>query len=180
MGRPCAPRTARRVVAPHRQLPRPPWYFRGMAPTAARRAKLVQRTCSQGLQGNRDACHPRRGSACNINAKGTGGNARLVFALSVQPTAAMNPRIGGSRVGGAPRPFFSPISSGRNGGPGRAGPRREAGPPLAGRPQVAPTDGAPGSSRPTDWWFRGKRADTIRPYGLSLGLELGALGRFPG
>ena len=38
-----------------------PWYFGGMAPTAARRAKLVQRSSFRGLQGNPDACHPRRG-----------------------------------------------------------------------------------------------------------------------
>ena len=36
--------------------------------------------------------------------------------------AAMSPRTGGPRAGEAPRPFFLPISSGRNGGPGRAGP----------------------------------------------------------
>ena len=32
-----------------------------MAPMAARRAHPVQRSRSQGLRGNRDACHPRRG-----------------------------------------------------------------------------------------------------------------------
>ena len=55
--------TARRVVAPHGQPPRLPRYFRGMAPTAARRARPVQRSGHQGLRGNPDACHPRRGSA---------------------------------------------------------------------------------------------------------------------
>ena len=80
-----------------------------MAPAAARRAKLVQRSNFQGLQGNPDACRPRRGSACNKIARKTGGNARPVSALSVQPTAAMNPRTGGSRVGEAPRPFFPPF-----------------------------------------------------------------------
>ena len=54
--------------------------------------------------------------------KEPGVDARPVLALSVQLSAAMNPRIGESRVGEAPRPFFPPISSGRNGGPGRAGP----------------------------------------------------------
>ena len=88
---------------------------------AARRAKLAQRNNDQGLQGNPDACHPRRGSACDMSARKTSGNARLVFALSVQPTAAMSPRTGGSRVGEAPRPFFPPISSGRNGGARRVG-----------------------------------------------------------
>ena len=73
---------------------------------AARRAKLVQRNNFQGLQGNLDACHPGRGSACDVSADRAGGNARLVFALFVQPTAAMNPRTGGARAGEAPRPFF--------------------------------------------------------------------------
>ena len=50
---------------------------------AARRAKPVQRSSFQGLQGNPDACHPRRGSACNMRDNKTGGDARLVFALSV-------------------------------------------------------------------------------------------------
>ena len=72
-----------------------------MAPTAARRAKLVQRTYSQGLPGNPDACHPGRGSAWNKTTRETGGNARSVFALSVQPAAAMSPHTGGARVEGA-------------------------------------------------------------------------------
>ena len=113
-------------------------FFGGKAPTAARRARPIQRTYFQGLRGNPDACHPGRGSACSINAKETGGNARPVFALSVQPTAANSPRTGGRR-GHTPGPFFSPISLGRNGGPGRAGPRREAEPPPGGRILSAPT-----------------------------------------
>ena len=72
-----------------------------MAPTAARRARQVQRNHFQGLQGNPDACHPRRGSAWNVIARKTGGDARLVYALFVQPTAAMSPRTGGSGVEGA-------------------------------------------------------------------------------
>ena len=119
----------------------------------------------------------------------------MVFALSVQPTAAMSPRLGGSK-GRSPWPFFPPISLGRNGGavvgPScgsfASGQARKlipsAGPPLPttttslgrrggpigrvpgecpandGRPQVAPTDGAPSRRAP-----RGKRADDIRPYG---------------
>ena len=71
---------------------------------AARRAKPVQRGGCQGLRGNPDACRPRRGSACDMSARKTGGDARLVFALSVQPTAAMSPRTGGpgSKAPGAP------------------------------------------------------------------------------
>ena len=109
-----------------------------MAPTAARRAKPVQRSSSQGLQGNPDACHPRRGSAwrddhygapaeaqrsgfggerrhsggnelCRLRrsersatcADEAGGNARLVSALYVQPTAAMGPPYWGAGVEGA-------------------------------------------------------------------------------
>ena len=79
-----------------------------MAPAAARQAHLVQRNYFQGLRGNLDACHPRRGSACDETARKTGGKARLVSALFVPPTAAMNPRTGGARAGEAPRPFFPP------------------------------------------------------------------------
>ena len=53
-------------------------------------------------------------------ANGAGGNARSVYALSVQPTAAVSPRFGGRR-GNTPGPFFPPISSGRNGGARRVG-----------------------------------------------------------
>ena len=69
-------RTARRVVAPHGQPPRLPRYFRGMAPTAARRARPVQRSSFQGLRGNPDACHPRRGSACNETNNGAPAEAQ--------------------------------------------------------------------------------------------------------
>ena len=69
-----------------------------MAPTAARRAKLVQRNNNQGLQGNPDACHPGRGSTCNETTQKTGGNAGPVFALSVQLTAAMGPWVQGPQA----------------------------------------------------------------------------------
>ena len=69
-----------------------------MAPTAARRAKPVQRSNPQGLQGNPDACHPGRGSACTRSAKGAGGDARLVFAGQTQPTAAMGPWVQGPQA----------------------------------------------------------------------------------
>ena len=47
-----------------------------MAPTAARRAKLVQRNNHQGLRGNPDACRPRRGSACNVSEHGAPAEAQ--------------------------------------------------------------------------------------------------------
>ena len=91
---------------------------------AARRAKLVQRNNFQGLQGNPDACHPRRGSACSVSADRAGGNARPVFALPVQPTAAMSPRFGGSG-GEAPDPSFPPFLREEMGAPaGQARPAR--------------------------------------------------------
>ena len=68
--------TARRVVAPHGQPPRLPRYFRGMAPTEARRARPVQRSGHQGLRGNPDACRPRRGSACNETNNGAPAEAQ--------------------------------------------------------------------------------------------------------
>ena len=55
----------------------------------------------------------------------------------------------------APRPFFPPISSGRNGGPGRVGPRPR------GHPRQV--DGAPRSSRPTGWWIRRQAGDHRSP-----------------
>ena len=122
-----------------------------MAPTAARRAKWVQRSCSRGLRGNPDACNPGRGSARDVTANRAGGNTRPVFALSVQPSAAMNPRIGGSRVGGAPRPFLSHrFLWERKRCPGRAGPLREGGilyeRATTGRPYGRRAE----SSRPTE------------------------------
>ena len=206
-----------------------------MAPTAARRAKPVQRSSSQGLQGNPDACHPGRGSAwrddhygapaeaqrsgfggerrhsggnelCRLRrsersatcADEAGGNARLVSALYVQPTAAMGPRTGGAGVEGAggafdvnlceasflkrreaPRPFFLPISSGRNGGARRVGgaggasDKNPAKPPSKKRraPGVPRQITAGASPRPTVHGnFRAsraftRRATTGRPYG---------------
>ena len=169
-----------RVPPPHKPPPQIPWYFGGMTPAAARRARPVQRSGHQGLQGNPDACRPRRGSACDMSARKTSGNARLVFALSVQPTAAMNPRIGGSRAGEAPRPFFLPISSGRNGGARRVGgaggatDKNPAKPPSKKRraPRGVPRQITAGASpRPTVHGnFRAsrafpRRATTGRPYG---------------
>ena len=149
--------------------PQAPGPFRGMAPMAARRARPVQRSRFQGLQGNLDACHPRRSSACHDNngapaeaqrsgfggerrhsggnelcrlrrsersvtcADEAGGDARPVSALSVQPTAAMSPRIGGRR-GELPRPFLSHrFLLERKRCPGRAGPPREGHPGVGTR-----------------------------------------------
>ena len=107
-----------------RTPPQAPRYFGGMAPTAARRAKLVQRSSFQGLQGNPDACRPRRGSACSVSADRAGGNADPVFALPVQATAAMSPRFGGSG-GEAPDPSFPPFLWEEMGAPaGQARPAR--------------------------------------------------------
>ena len=104
---------------------------------AARRAKLVQRSSFQGLQGNPDACRPGRGSACSEATGKTGGNAGPVFALSVQLTAAMGPWVQGPQAlvvfpplltskaaprPGRPAPGGAPFSGqslgGRNGPPG--------------------------------------------------------------
>ena len=98
-------------------------------------------------------------------ANGTGGNARPVFALPVQPTAAMSPRIGGSRVGGAPRPFLSHrFLWERKRCPGRAGPLREGGilyeRATTGRLRTARRVVAPHGAG----GCRGERADDIRPY----------------
>ena len=117
---------------------------------AARRAKLVQHSSFLGLQGNPDACHPRRGSACSVSADRAGGNADPVFALSVQPTAAMSPRFWGV-PGAHPRPFLSHrFLWERKRCPGRAGPLREGGilyeRATTGRPYGRRAE----SSRPTE------------------------------
>ena len=154
-----------------------------MAPMAARRARPVQRSRFQGLQGNLDACHPRRSSACNVTNNGApaeaqrsgfggerrhsggnelcrlrrsersvtcadeaGGNARPVLASQSQPTAAMNPRLGGPGGAKPPGPSFPPFlreemphgapvcasAQGRGEAPAPQGPRQqaEAGPPA--------------------------------------------------
>ena len=102
-------RRPRRAVSKPHQLP---WYFSGMAPAAARRAKPVQRNNHQGLRGNPDACHPGRGSACNVISRRAGGNASPVLADQTQPTAAMSPRFGGCR-GHTPALSFPPLSFGK-------------------------------------------------------------------
>ena len=224
-----------------------PWYFGGMAPTAARRAKLVQRSSFRGLQGNPDACHPRRGVVGPSYGSFASGQARklipsagpllplrhcdsraevarqsrrsffparfirhrrrfagklsppnpLRWASAGAPVTASASQWGGRQctaglcpirtahrrqqtpywgagvegAGGAfdenpceasflkrrkaPRPFFPPISSGRNGGPGRVGPRPR------GHPRQV--DGAPRSSRPTGWWIRRQAGDHRSP-----------------
>ena len=140
-----------------------------MVPTAARRAKPVQRNHSQGLQGNPDACRPRRGSACDKTTRKTCGDARPVFAGQRQRTAAMSPGTGGSRAGEAPRPFFLPISSGRNGGARRVGASLGGSPPYGSIRDnfCIPPDGRRAeSSRPTKKEVPNvQRATTGRPYG---------------
>ena len=108
-----------------------------------------------------DACRPGRDSACHETKKEPGVDARPVLAFSVQPAAAMSPRTGGPRAGEAPRPFFLPISSGRNGGPGRAGPSRE------GHPGVRTWSPSSAAAWPRHLPPVGGRlrADDIRPYG---------------
>ena len=82
---------------------------------AARRAKLAQRNNDQGLQGNPDACNPRRGSACVISANGAGGDAGPILASQTQPTAAMSPPFRGA-PGAHPRPLLSPHFFGKKWG----------------------------------------------------------------
>ena len=144
-----------------------------MAPAAARRAKAVQRTHSQGLRGNPDACRPGRGSAFYIRANRAGGNARPVSALSVQPTAAMGP---GSRA--AALVVFPPLLTSKAvPRPGRPAPggipaggwRAEVVAPhglvdtrASGRPQVAPTT----SAQAADHSLPRKRESSFPPLGL--------------
>ena len=143
------------------------------APSVEYRADTKRGNLVRNLRGTSSAAASKfcgvidagRPSAAARERSPPGNRARWTHARlmpgSTQSTAAVLPRVQGPQA----LVVFPPLLPSKAGRP----PRRrspEAGPPLAGRPQVAPTDGAPGSSRPTDWWFRGKRADTIRPYGL--------------
>ena len=106
-------------------------------------------------------------------ANGAGGNARSVYALSVQPTAAVSPRFGGRR-GSTPGPFFPPISLGRNGGARRVGgaggasDKNPAKPPSKKRPAPRGHPGRRmarrGRRAPRVGGYAGKRATTGRPY----------------
>ena len=149
-----------------------------MAPTAAQRAKLVQRSYSQDLQGNPDACRPGRGSACSASADRAGGDARLVFASRIQPTAAMDSGSGVEGAGGAfdknPREATS-----KNAGPGgfpTAFDSKSGAPAAQARPPGVPRRMAGDRRSPLRMARRvvaphgasscgGKRADDIRPRG---------------
>ena len=137
-----------------------------MAPTAVRRAKLVQRNNNQGLQGNPDACHPGRGSACDVTTNRMGGDARLVFAGQTQPTAAMD---SGSRAAALVvfPPLLTPKAAPR---PGR--------PPPGGRASTGRADNIrpyragscpPPRRHPPGGWASIERATTGRPYGRRAG-----------
>ena len=69
-----------------RTPPQAPRYFGGMAPMAARRAKPVQRSSFLGLQGNPDACRPRRGVVGPSYGSFAFGQARKLI-----PSAALLP-----------------------------------------------------------------------------------------
>ena len=161
-------RTARRVVAPHgasgfgdkRADDIRPYRVSSYPPVARGTPALRRHGTDGGPAGQVGTARQlsglagwsmraAQGAAAPVTKpkKEPGVDARPVLALSVQLSAAMNPRIGGSRVGEAPRPFFPPISSGRNGGARRAGTRREAGPPPDGRILSAPTGLAVGVPR---------------------------------
>ena len=135
------------------QPPQAPWYFRGVAPMAARRARPVQRGNHQGLPGDRHG-PPEARMRLSRNPKKNRAwmHARFLPCLYSFPPPG-TPVLGGAG-GIPPGPFFPPISSGRNGGPGRAGlprqgaPRRENGEPLI-RPSVR--TGAPSPHRGEGW-----------------------------
>ena len=164
------------VVAPHRQPPQLPRYFRGMAPAAARRAKPVQRSSCQGLPGNPDACRPRRGvvgpsygsfasgqarklipsvrrgpQLPQAPANGAGGDAGPVLSSQSQPTAAMGP---GSRVEGAGGAFDENPreATSKNAGPGGF-------PTAFDTKSGAPAAQAPPGAPPAGGW----RAESPRP-----------------
>ena len=104
-----------------------------------------------------------RGAAAPVtkHKKEPGVDARPVLVLSVQLSAAMNPRTGGARVGEAPRPFFPPHFFGKKWGP------------RPGRP--APRGGTPDGQRATTGRPYGRRAGPPRPTGPAVAWESGRM-----
>ena len=124
-----------------RRLRGPPRPFGGMAPTAARRARLVQRNHFQGLRGNPDAGRPRRGSACHETKKGTGRGCTPGSCFVCTAFRRHEPPYWGVQGGRSPPALLSPHFFGKKWG----------------RPPRRHPPGGLASTR---------RADTIRPYGL--------------
>ena len=79
--------------------PQPPRSFGGMAPTAARRAKPVQRSRCQGLPGNPDACRPRRGVVGPSYGSFASGQARKLIPSAGPPLPTEPASLG---FGGGP------------------------------------------------------------------------------
>ena len=88
-----------------------------MVPTAARRAKPVQRNHSQGLQGNPDACRPRRGSACDGHKKGTGRGCTPGSCLLCTACRRHESQYWGAQGGRSPPALLSPHFFGKKWGP---------------------------------------------------------------
>ena len=74
-------------------------FFGGKAPTAARRARPIQRTYFQGLRGNPDACHPRRGVVGPSYGSFASGQARKLIPSAGPPLPTEPASLG---FGGGP------------------------------------------------------------------------------
>ena len=95
-----------------------------MAPMAARRAQPVQRSRSQGLRGNRDACRPRRGVVGPSYGSFAFGQARKLIPSAgpplptepaAQPLAALPPYgcgvpLAGTSLGFGGGPVFTCVT----------------------------------------------------------------------
>ena len=125
------------------------------APSVEYRADTKRGNLVRNLRGTSSAAASKfcgvidagRPSAAARERSPPGDRARWTHARlmpgSTQSTAAVLPRVQGPQA----LVVFPPLLTSKAGRP----PRRrspEAGPPLAGRPQVAPTDGAPGRRAP--------------------------------
>ena len=120
-----------------RGAPRP---FGGMAPTAARRARLVQRGNYQGLPGGR--CGPPKArQRLSRNQKGTGRGCTPGSCFVCTAFRRHEPPYWGVQGGRSPPALLSPHFFGKKWG---RPPRRH----------------------PPGGWASTRRADTIRPYGL--------------
>ena len=121
----------------------------------------VQRSRFQVLRGDRRV-PPERGSAGTVTAGEPGALDARPADAGFYPEHRRRAPLG---PGAVPLVFLSPHFFGKKWGPRPGRPAPRGGAPdkhraTTGRPYVRRAE----SSRPTDRWFRGKRADVIRPY----------------
>ena len=121
------------------QPPQAPRFFGGMAPTAARRARPVQRGNDQGLPGDRRG-PPEARQRLSRQQKGTGRGCTPGSCPVCTAFRRREPPYWGGAGGTFPRPLLSPHFFGKKWGPRPGRPRPARGYPGArtGNPSSAP------------------------------------------